>query len=112
MEQFISSADHVKKIGIRLSPFFPGSVNADKWAEKHGKRKVTLDWGSYCYFVNKQEIIDCITWLYRNSAMFNDPNQMLFWEGKHFLVDRLDELVRFCAELPEEGSYAIVRSEL
>ena len=84
----------------------------DDWALNLGKHKINIDWGSYCYPVNKKEILDCVALLYRNDPNYNDPQEMLEWKGEKYMVNQLDELVKSLSELDDDGSYAIVWSEL
>lgn len=113
---YISAADEINKIGTRIGPTFPSGGNKDgqveAWASKHKKFKIVRDWGSYFYIVNKSELVELIRLLYGNDPNFNNAENMLEWEGKNYMVDRLDDLVKFAAELEDNKPYALVWSEL
>src|SRR5918995_4439562 len=108
IDVFISSADTKETIQKRISPHFPdGRRKADlidHWAESLGKQKIILDWGSYCYIVNKSEILDCLSKTYRNKPSHNNAVRKLQWPGSH----EFDDLVSFCSKLSEDATYAIV----
>ena len=116
IDVYISSAKSRDSMGVRISPLFPNgrqhSGSIDKFAGNIGRRKIQLDWGSYCYPMNKDEVIQCIETVYRNAPEFNDPDKILKWNGYRHHIEQLDGLLRFCATLDDAGAYAIVWSEL
>ena len=50
--------------------------------------------------------------LYDDDPHYNDPSQMLQYEGKFYMQEQLDALKRFVEELNADEGYAIVWSEL
>lgn len=80
----------------------------EDWVERTGSDERPIDWDAVGASITKKQILELIDHCYGTDASYNDPAQMLRWEGKAYLVEKLDELKRQVAELDPDGEYALV----
>jgi hypothetical protein len=65
-----------------------------------------VDWGGWVAKVKKQEILDFIAEVYRGNEWYTDPKVM------PHLYQNMQALMVYVRSLPEEGTFALVASEL
>ena len=80
------------------------------WASQRGECKETA-YGCFVTRVTPAQIMDYIEYCYGSVPMYNDPDKMLMWEGRPYLVDRLDAIKRLVSELDETKLYALIGTE-
>lgn len=100
----------------QLSPVFPpvsggsfGALNKfDDWVKRSGCETKATDWGTRVARVTKSQIRDFIAFCFDDDPHYNDPEQMLTWEGKPYLVDKLNRLREFVETLRDHEVYRLV----
>ena len=88
---------------------WPGTVS--RWCKE---RNLSPTWGDLDVrvTVTKTQIEDFIDYVYRDSASYWDPAQMLMWEGRAYLVNSLTNLRAFVAqELNPKRKYELKADE-
>ena len=79
-----------------------------RWVGECGVECRQTDFGGWVARVTAKQLRDYIAYCYGTEPMYTDPKERKVW--KH-LVDRLDALRHFVADLDEEKQYALVATE-
>ena len=82
-----------------------------RWVDKSGIECRKTDFGGWVAKVTQTQLLDYIDYCYGSDPGYNEPDRMLMWEGRPYLVDRLDALRKFVAGLEEDKEYALVATE-
>jgi hypothetical protein len=77
------------------------------WGHKRGIPVIGTDFDACVARVTKAQVLEFIAFCYDADESYNVPEKMLRWEGKAYLVEKLDKLRAEVAALPEEGEYGI-----
>ncbi|QOL50236.1 hypothetical protein [Massilia litorea] len=96
-----------------LCPSFPpvGEHYNRPFHDWVGLREVPIketDYTAYVATLSKSQIEDYIRFAYDSDPSYNDPKAMLTWEGKAYLVEKLNEIKDFVATLDPCKEYALV----
>ena len=99
-----------------LTADFPptsGHYNAcfHKWVDKAGVECKKTDFGGWVAKVTQNQLLDFIDHCYGSDPGYNDPDRMLMWDGRPYLVDRLNAIRDFVSELDGTKLYALVATE-
>jgi hypothetical protein len=109
--------DDATSIPSGLSPEFPPNKEPllgcfHEWVERSGV-ECKLTWHEvWVARVTKAQIHDYIEYCYGSDPSYNDPDKWLTWEGRPYLVDRLDAVKEFVAGLDRQEQYALVAMEI
>ena len=82
-----------------------------RWVDKSGVECRKTDFGGWVAKVTQTQLLDYIDYCYGSDPGYNEPDRMLMWEGRPYLVDRLDALRKFVAGLEDDKEYALVATE-
>ena len=99
-----------------LAPDFPpasGHYNDcyHKWVKRMGIDCKQTDFGGWVTKVTQSQLFNYIDYCYGTDPGYNDPDKMLMWEGRPYLVDRLDALREFVSDINGSKQYALVATE-
>jgi type I restriction enzyme M protein len=109
---FSVTADTSNSVPELLSPYFPAEVRGlpfFRLIEKissgafSGKQ---VDWGGWAAKVSKQDILDFIAEVYCGQEWYADPKVM------PHLFESMQTLMAYVRSLPEDGTFALVATEL
>ena len=100
-----------------LSPDFPpwralylGCFH--EWVERSGVECKLIWYEVWVAKVTRAQIHDFIGYCYGSDSSYNDPDKWLTWEGRPYLVDRLDAVKEFVSGLNGQERYALVAMEV
>ena len=82
-----------------------------RWVEKSGVECCQTDFGGRVAKVTQSQLLDYIDHCYGSDPGYNEPDRMLMWEGRPYLVDRLDAIRSFVLGLSDSKLYALVATE-
>lgn len=99
-----------------LSPEFPplsGDIFAfyREWTEKHSIEWKMNNSGYAVAKASKAQILDFIECCFGSDPFYNDPNKMLYWEGKPYLVEKLQKCRAAVEHLDDGKLYGLVYDE-
>lgn len=109
----ISARGPVGNIPRALSKSFPPDGEHynrlfQQWIKDRQIACVQPDYSAFVARVTKAQIADYINYAYGSNSSYTDPEQMLRWEGKPYLVDKLEEIKALIASLDKDKLYALV----
>lgn len=79
-----------------------------RWIKDRQITCVETDYSAYVARVTKAQIADYVDYAYGSNESYTDPDCMLRWEGRPYLVDKLEKIKAFIASLDNEKLYALV----
>ena len=99
-----------------LSADFPpatGSYNScfHEWVKNTGVECKQTDFGGWVARVTQSQLLGYIDHCYGSDPFYNDPDRMVMWEGRPYLVDRLDAIKNFVSGSDSSKIYALVATE-
>ena len=109
--------DDAVSIPSGLSPDFPpwrGPYLScfHEWVERSGIECKQTWHEVWVAKVTKGQIHDYIEYCYGSDPSYIDPDKWLTWEGRPYLVDRLDAVKEFVSGLNRQERYALVAMEV
>ncbi len=115
LEKFDWRGDWNGNLPPRLTPPFPPMAGNyhyhskfEEWVEKTGVFSAQVDFDGYVAKVTKAQILKLIAECYDSDPSYTNPKKMLRWEGKAYLVEKLDALKRAVAGLEDDREYGLV----
>jgi hypothetical protein len=91
--------------GIGSLPEYPFSQLIDRISSGKFQGK-QVDWGGWAAKVTRREILDFIADVYGGDEWYTDPTVM------PHLYERMQTLMEYVGSLPEDGTFALVATEL
>jgi len=98
-----------------LTPPFPPiagnysyHMKFEEWVKTAGTYSAQVDFDAFVARMTKAQVFELIAECYGCDPSYTDPNQMLRWEGKAYLVEKLDALKCAVAALADDKEYGLV----